>query len=215
MHATLAPDVFPEHEQFRIDLQLAPQRTSQRVRKAHHFAVAVRLRGSSQLCSLGARQSAKGFRRVWLLIDKAPYLVRIAEPASARLSQTLVDVVLHLLLKLSPLSAREHARHELPLELRQRIASKVRGDLLFRPVASLIVGAGVAAEPWYRKVDEGRAIPGAHMVHAFLEQARRGRGVCSVAIVDQQLAKRPDDRGDVATRSLHITAHGDAEPIVL
>src|SRR5689334_8235481 len=72
----------------------------------------------------------------------------------------------------------------------------------------------MAAETRHREMDQRRSVARAHMVHHFLEEARRLLGIRTVAIADEQVAERSEIFRDIAAWRLHIAVHGDAKTVV-
>ena len=60
-----------------------------------------------------------------------------------------------------------------------------------------------------------RTSAAAHVIHAFRNQCGGLRGIASVAVTHEQVLESREVRRDVATGRLHLTLHGDAQPVVL
>ena len=155
MDAALASDVFAEHQQLGVHLQLPAKGAPDRLGEANHLAVVGQLLAATESFPVSPGETSIRVRSIRLLEHETTDGAGIGEPARAGLPQPFVDIVLHPRLELAPRFLRHQLRNEILPELRQGVASEVGGNLLLAAVSALIVGTGMAAQPRHRQVHEG------------------------------------------------------------
>jgi hypothetical protein len=218
VHAPLHADVLAEHEEPRVDLELAGERAPDGLGEAQRGPGGGRHVAPAQRAPLGLAEAPHrvGVARLGRLgDDEALHARRVAHRPGPRRAERALHVAGHLGLERGPLGLGHHVLDAEGAQPRQRVAGLVGGDRLGRAVRLLVVGPRVAGEARHGEPHEGRPAPGAHVVDALGQQPRGVERVGAVAVAQEEVAERREVRGDVGARRLEGARHRDAQPVVL